>query len=332
MKIAAIAFTDKGMTLGMRLKEQFGADFMLTRCTEGGLAAWVGEWFMSAQALIFIGAAGIAVRAIAPWVQSKISDPAVLALDEGGSYVIPLLGGHMGGANELARRVAALSGALPVITTATDVGGVWAVDEWARRHNLAIDNPQRVKWISARLLAGESIRLKSHFPVTGDLPAGIIIVDDEEYDIIITWRNSGRQQALRLIPRIVTLGVGCKKGVDCAALTQAFQATLAKAGCHMAAVCRVCSIDIKADEPALAEFCRKYSLPLHFYSAAELGSLSGDFNGSDFVRKITGVDNVCERSAVLGSGGQLLCAKTTISGVTMALAIAPYTVSFPEEI
>ena len=331
MGIAGIAFSDKGMELGATLNAYFDKDFTLTRCAQGGLGAWVEERFAASQALIFIGAAGIAVRAIAPWVGDKISDPAVLVIDEGGSFVIPLLSGHMGGANELARQVAALINALPIITTATDISGVWAVDDWARRHQLVIDNPERIKCISARLLAGESIGLKSFFPVEGDLPGGLFF-DDYRYDILITWRDDGQQQALRLIPRVITLGVGCKKGVDSDTITQAFRMTLAKAGCLPAAVCRVCSIDMKADEPALTEFCHKHSLPLHFYTTAELAGISGDFSSSDFVLKITGVDNVCERSAVLGSGGQLLSAKNTGNGVAMALAIAPYTVRFSEGI
>lgn len=331
MKIATIAFTDKGMALGQRLQEQLPDELMLNRCAEGGLAEWTKEHFAAADALLFIGAAGIAVRAIAPWVKDKTADPAVLVLDEGGSYIIPLLSGHLGGANELAQRVAALLCALPIITTATDVNGVWAVDDWARRRKLIIDNPQRIKWISAHLLAGETIRLKSLFPIEGVLPAGLI-VDDNEYDILITWRNRGRESALKLIPPVVTLGVGCKKGVGAAALNQAFQMTLAKAGCHAAAVCRVCSIDIKTDEPGLLEFCRDQALPLQTFSAAQLGALAGSFSGSDFVQKITGVDNVCERAAVAGSGGSLLSTKNAGNGVAMALAIEPYSVSFKENI
>lgn len=332
MKIAAIAFTAKGMALGERLQQQLAEDELsLIRCPEGGLAAWVECNFGKVKALLFIGAAGIAVRAIAAHVRGKASDPAVLVLDENGAYVIPLLSGHLGGANELARYIAQTLSALPVITTATDVNGVWAVDDWARKQGLFIDNPQSIKWISARLLAGEAIPAKSLFPLADDLPAGLII-DENEYDILFTWRNRGRKQALRLIPPVVTLGVGCKKGVSAATLAEAYQMTLAKAGCHEAAVCQVCSIDMKAQETGLLEFCAGRGLPLVCFNAAQLAALPGSYTGSEFVQKITGVDNVCERASIAGSNGVLLSSKNAGNGVAMALAIKPYTVSFKEDI
>lgn len=330
MKIAAIAFSDQGMVIGERLQQSLTADeteLTLTRACPGRLAAWTAEQFQPGHALLFIGATGIAVRAIASLVKSKSADPAVIVMDDAGQYAISLLSGHLGGANELALRLARAIAAIPVITTATDIHGVFAIDNWARRQKLTIVNPERIKWVSARLLTGETVRLKSFFPVLGALPPGLIL-DENEYDALITYRNRGRQQALRLVPPVITLGVGCKKGVDAAMLEEALARTLAKASCHPQAICRVCSIDLKATEPGLLEFCRNRSLPLQTFAARELAAVKGNFSGSDFVRQVAGVDNVCERSAVLGSGGELLSAKNAGNGVAMALAIAPYEVDF----
>jgi cobalt-precorrin 5A hydrolase len=226
--------------------------------------------------------------------------------------------------------VAGMLHAIPVITTATDCNSVFAIDTWASENNIKIMNPEQIKWVSARLLAGECINVKSFFPVAGALPDGFNITDDE-YDVILTVRNRGRKDALRLVPQILTLGVGCQRGTTTAELNEAFELVLKKASCLKEAVCMACSIDLKSDEDGLLQFCREHRLPFKTFSAEQLKNVKGHFSSSDFVRNITGVDNVCERSAVLGSGGELYVKKHAGSGITMALAIAPYTVRFMEE-
>ena len=330
MRIAAIAFTDCGMALGKKLQEKVEG-LTLSRCEKGGLAQWTEQAFGENDALVFIGAAGIAVRAIAPHVRTKVHDPAVVVMDELGTFAIPILSGHLGGANELAAALAGYVDALPVITTATDVHGMFAVDSWARSQGLTVANPQRIKWISARLLAGETIRLKSLYPIAGDLPAHVEMAE-EDYDVLVSHRSRGRAEALRLVPRIVTVGIGCRRGTDEAAIEEAVMASLSKNGCHAAAVEAVATIDLKADEPGLLAFCRKYDLPLYTYSADELASVPGTFTGSAFVKKTTGVDNVCERAAVCFSGGRLLTKKEAGNGVTVALAIREPELRFGESI
>lgn len=331
MKFAAIAFTDRGMELGECIKSRLEDDVELTRCGDGMLSDWTKEHFKMAEALVFIGAAGIATRAIAPFVESKITDPAVIVVDELGGFVIPMLSGHIGGGNDIAVRLAKCLGAIPVVTTATDINDIFAVDVWAKRQGLIIANPERIKWISARLLAGETIRLKSLFPIEGRPPEGVVL-DDRTYDVLVTYRSRGRADALRLVTPVVTLGIGSKKGVDVDDIETAFQMTLSKAGCHEKAVRAVCSIDRKAGEAGILEFCRRRELPFKTYSAEELQRTNGTFSSSAFVRSVTQVDNVCERSAVLGSdGGRLLSTKNAIKGITMALAIQNPLLSFSEE-
>lgn len=328
MRIAAIAFTDCGMALGKRLQEKVEG-LTLDRCESGGLAKWTERAFGGNDALVFIGAAGIAVRAIAPHVRAKTSDPAVVVMDELGTFAVPVLSGHLGGANELAAALGRCVGALPVITTATDVHGMFAVDSWARSQGLTVANPQRIKWISARLLAGETIRIKSLYPIAGELPARVELAE-EEYDVLVSHRSRGRAEALRLVPRIVTVGVGCRRGTEAAAIEEAVAASLSKNGCHAAAVEAVATIDMKADEPGLLAFCRSRGLPLHTYSAEELAAVPGSFTGSSFVKKTTGVDNVCERAAVRYSAGRLLTRKEAGNGVTVALAIREPELKFGE--
>lgn len=332
MKIGILAFSEKGFLLGVRLMQYFKSNLDevdVSRCTNGNLESWTAEHFASDDALVFIGAAGIAVRAIAPHVESKLTDPAVVVVDELGTYSVSLLSGHLGGANELATQIARFLGAIPVITTATDRNGVFSVDTWAKQQGLVIANPEQIKWVSSRLLAGESVYLNSKFPVEGTPPEGVTLTEYSG-DILVTWRTRGKAEALKLVPPVVTLGVGCKKDTTVENIESAFELMLRKASCHPAAVKRVCSIDLKANEPGLLEFCHRHSLPFRTFSTSALANVPGNFSGSAFVKDVTGVDNVCERSAVLGSGehGQLLTKKDAEYGITMALAIEPYVVRF----
>ncbi|MDR2530300.1 MAG: cobalamin biosynthesis protein CbiG, partial [Oscillospiraceae bacterium] len=196
MKIAAIAFSERGAELGATL------ELPTTRCPDGGLADWTALHFNACDALVFIGSCGIAVRAIAPHVHCKASDPAVVVVDELGTFAIALLSGHLGGANALTATLATKLNAMPVVTTATDIAGVAAVDVWAQRNGFAIANLERVKRVSARLLN------------TGGA------------DAYISFHASDAQtDGLRLIPRIVTLGIGCRRGVTLSAIESAVAQT-----------------------------------------------------------------------------------------------------------
>ena len=335
MKIGILAFSETGFFLGKRLAEYFtriAVETDVRRCKDGGLTAWTQTHFVSDEALIFIGSTGIAVRAIAPYVKSKTKDPAVVVVDELGAYSISLLSGHFGGANELATEIAGVLDAIPVVTTATDLHSVFAVDTWAKKQGLTIINSERIKWVSSRLLAGETLTLNSEFPVAGEPPTGIELSEDKG-DILVTYRTSGGAEELRLVPPIVTLGIGCKKDTDVETIEDTFSLVLEKGGCHPAAIKQVCSIDLKANEPGILEFCRRRALPYRTFSAAALAAVQGKFTDSAFVKRVTGVDNVCERSAVLGSGkdGRLITQKHAGHGVTMALSIGPYVLRFCEE-
>jgi cobalt-precorrin 5A hydrolase len=320
MTISMLAFTEAGFALGERLAEHL-PDAAITRCPNGGLAPWTAAHFGTDTALVYIGSAGIAVRAIAPHALSKATDPAVVVIDEHGRFAIPILSGHIGQANRLARRIAAALGATPVITTATDGRGLFAVDEWATRQGLRIANPDRIQACSAALLAARPLHLATEFPIAGPLPEGVILGGDT-WDAIVTCRAlEADEPALHLVPPVLSAGIGCRRSIGAAAVEDAFTAALSAAGCDRLAVAEVCTIDLKADEPGLREFCRLHQLPLRAFSAAELAAAAGQFHSSDFVSATVGVDNVCERAAVLGQGGYLVASKLAHNGVTVALAL-----------
>jgi cobalt-precorrin 5A hydrolase len=327
---SVIAFSEKGYALGKRIVSYLDTA-VLTRCEHGGLRDWTSGRFQS-DALIFIGSCGIAVRAIAPFLSSKYSDPAVVVIDERANFVIPLLSGHIGGANDLAVRLARFLGATSVVTTATDVNGVFAIDAWAAKHGVKIVNPERVKSISARLLTGDTIEINSEYLITGRLPEGVKLCRAGGDAIISHLIQDAGGAVLQLAPPVITLGIGCKKGSSAENIEAAYKLALANSNCHPLAVARVCSVKLKAEEPGVIDFCRKYKLPFETYSSDELMSVPGEYTASSFVKEVTGADNICERSAVLGSGrgGRLLLSKTSRNGVSVALALSKYSLCFSE--
>ena len=313
-KIALTAFTGRGRTLAETLAAALGGE---VRGGEQPLAEWTAEGFREAAALIFVGALGIAVRSIAPHVKSKAEDPAVLCVDEGGHWVIPVLSGHLGGANALARQVAALTGGEAVITTATDLNGCFAVDLWAKKQGLAVLEPERIKKVSARLLKNEAISVECPWPIAGSAPERVRLGSGG--DVRISYRLN-HTEALQLAPRVLTLGVGCRQGVEEKELESAFQRFCAERGIVPQAIERAASIDRKQGEAGLLAFCAAHGWPLSFYSAEELRAVPGNFTASVFVENTVGVENVCERAAARASGGELIEWKFAGDGVTFALA------------
>ena len=299
------------------------------------LDSWTADAFARADALVYVGASGIAVRAIAPYVCDKLHDPAVVSVDEAGRFAVPLLSGHVGGANELARAVADATGGQAAVSTATDVNDRFAVDEWAARQGFLIAEREVAKAISARLLEGGTVGFATGFEWEGDLPQGIV---EESFEIIgardlgfVVSADDGNEpfeRTLHLVPRCVTVGVGCRKGTDSDVLRRAVDDALAVAGVSRHAVAALASIDVKRDEPAIRELAEQRGWDLRFYSAEELAAVSGDFESSEFVRSTVGVDNVCERSACAQGAMLVLGKQSSGVGVTVALAMDDVRVRF----
>lgn len=332
MKLELIAFTQRGNSLAQHLAESLSDHGHQAACTRDGLKAeeWAARAFSRSDGLIFVGATGIAVRSIAPHLRHKSTDPAVVVVDEGGQFVIPILSGHLGGANDLAREMAALTGAVPIITTATDVNGVFAVDQWARRQGLLVCNPERILSVSSRLLARETVGVFSAWPIAGELPAGLCMVSQEEAQVVLDlYRPEG--DALWLCPKGIRVGMGCRRGTPETALRALLEEVLTQEGIPQKAVSALCTIDLKKDEGGLQELAQELDVPLTTYSAQELAQAPGDFTPSLFVEQITGVDNVCERAA-LACGGTLLRRKTAKGGATVALALEELHLTWKEHL
>lgn len=349
MRIKIVSFTDKGGKLNLRLNYRLTeffcqavsgyAPFQTAKAhslkpLEGSLIDWVENAFSGtdrADAIIFIGAAGIAVRSIAPFLKAKDKDPAVLVIDDTGRFVIPILSGHIGGANRLARQVAGILKAQAVITTATDANSVFAADSWAVEHGCCVPRTDEIKWIASALLRGEETGFRCDFPVKGALPEGVaagaekpcgitVSLDDERLDFSHT---------LHIVPKIVCLGVGCRKDASPELVRNFILETLAANRISASSVSLIASVDLKRGEPALVMLGEYFKVPFLVFSAAELNAVPGDFPSSSFVQSVTGTDNVCQRAALLASGnGKILLPKLTGPGSTLSVAIKEWRAEF----
>ena len=333
MTLWILSYTRRGRALGARAAAVLQAEghfcrtFALPKFCEAAdepltLSApdWAREAFCQAEGLIFCCAAGIAVRAISPHVKDKRTDPAVLVLDEGGQFVIPLLSGHLGGANELAVDLAKKLGATAVLTTATDVNGLFAVDLFAKANDLFIEDMALAKAVSAALLQGEKVGFLSDLPVEGDLPSELTRGPADLGIHVSARAESPFPRTLRLTPRRYAAGLGCRRGKDAGELSSFFARQLTAAGVSPHELLALGSIDIKKDEPGLVALAKEYGLPFVTYSAEALQRAEGEFTPSAFVKGVTGVDSVAERAAVLAAGGKLAVRKIAENGMTFALA------------
>ena len=311
------------------LREEWKKEGLKER-EEEFLSQWTGKMFAEKRAMIFVSATGIAVRAIAPWIRDKMTDPPVVTVDEGAQFVIPLLSGHVGGANELARHIADWLEAVPVITTATDVNGKFAVDLFASAYHMTIIDRKEAKNISAAVLEGKQIGVFSDLPIK-KLPDGFVMDRWCEENICITVKDPSfpekKASYLRLVPRAVVLGVGCRRGTDPEFMKEKVFALLKEHGIDPAAVKAIASVDVKQDEPAVLGLkqvfdgeCLHQPCEQRFYTPDQLNQVPGDFKESAFVKKQIGVGNVCERSAC-AAGGKLLVEKQAGDGITLAAAL-----------
>lgn len=337
--LAVYALTPQGARLARALCAELGAALYLPRKLAGpgeqafdSLPALVASTFRAHSGHVFVAAAGIVVRAIAPHLKGKASDPGVVVMDQAGRHAVSLLSGHLGGANDLARRAAALSGGEAVITTATDTAGLPSLDMLARDSGLAVENLDAVKDVNAGLLAGEAVQVfdpETRLAVPArhcDLFEWVAAphhLDPARPCVAVTWRETPLPlRCLRLRPRVVVAGVGCRKGTSAAAILDALRGACAAKSVSPVSVAALASIEAKRGEAGLLQAASEIGAELVFFSARQLGRVAVE-NPSARVLKHMGVESVCEAAALLASGSErLLSPKMKTSAVTVALALA----------
>ena len=344
MRLSIISFTENGKQLSesiVKLLERELEIRLYTKCEAGikddlysdilfvktSVGDWAKERIQEQNALLFIGACGIAVRAVAPHLTDKLHDAPVLVMDEKGKYVIPILSGHMGGANDLANHIAKKTGAVPVITTATDLNKKFAVDLFAKRNSLYIANKDGIVKVSSKVLAGKEITIciETGHEITCE-ETGVRIVPyppDRFVDVVVTSKDDVFDTSLLLKPREYVIGIGCKKGKKADEIDDFILKAIKKKGISIMQIFALSSISQKQNEQGIIEWCRTEGIPFFTYTAEELQEVNGTFTKSVFVKNQVGVDNVCERAAVkaCGEGGKLICPKVAENGMTIAIAM-----------
>ena len=329
-KIAVIQISEAGKDIAQILQRELGAK-IITR-TE------VGKQWQKYDAFVFIGAMGICVRTIAPYIKDKHEDPAVVCVDSLGQNAISVLSGHIGGANDLAREVAAAIGAREVITTQSDNAGLWALDTFAERFNWAIASDDDMNACIYAFVNREPTALLMEICDEGTkylektLPEHVTVVKSlEDVDptkfklvILVTPYNLCAPYGvleLHFVPMIAALGFGLAHHPDdYEDIYDEIDEAMSQIGvlpCYK----RYCTIDVKQDEEFCAMLVDDLGEELVFYTAEELAKVEVP-NPSETVQKHVGTPSVCEAAAILGSNhGKLIVPKVKGKNWTAALAI-----------
>ena len=345
MQVHILYFTHTGSVLAAKLARELARVANVTYASgKGCCKEWTAEHFRKGNVLVYIGACGIAVRAVAPHIGSKETDPAVIVIDEKGENVIPILAGHLGGANEWARKIAELTKGKAVLTTATDVNGIFAVDLFAKKNQLLIGDLKKAARFTASLLEegkasvvtprkyADVIQFEDGIPAelkAYDLPDEQLAGQHGENVALITpdvEPSTDPDAPLRLIPRCVILGMGCRKGKSYEELRDFAEETLRELCLGREAVCAIASIDVKKEEPGLVSLAADLGVPLQTFSAEELEKTELEnwtFMESDRVREYVGTGNVCERAAAAAGARKILRGKTAKDGMTICVGMKP---------
>ncbi len=325
MKTAVLTLTRGGRELARRLSTALKAKVINL---EGrNIKTVVRELWPHYEGFVFIMAAGIVVRIIAPLLRNKKTDPGIVVMDEAGRYAISLLAGHLGGANELARAAAEAVDGQAVITTASDTLGLTPLDLWARFQRLRLIKGSFIT-LSAQLV--NNGRLKVHLDnIGGELPPDFEVEDDPALaDLIISNRRQPDHTAV-LCPKNIILGIGCNRGVKTQDIESAVAEICRELNLLRPAIDGLASIDLKADEEGLLDFARQNELPISFYPAARLNTVKG-IQRSETVHRYTGAYGVAEPAAILeADADRLLYRKKKWQDVTIAIAERP-TIITPE--
>lgn len=338
-RTALYAFSAAGLDLALRLAGPLQAVAHAPRRLAAGaalpfddLAGLMAEAFTRYERHVFIGATGIAVRAIAPHLRGKTLDPAVAVLDLAARFAISLVSGHAGGANELARELAQLTGAQAVITTGTDVSGLPGVDELAAAKGMAVENAGAVKAVAAALLEGWPVQVfDPEGRLLGGEDAGGLLVPTRPQDwdadapgVWCHWLVGGEHpQTFRAYPRCLCLGLGSRKGTAQRTIVAHVERVFAQHSLAPQSVRAVGTASIKRDDPGICAAAAALDSEVVFFEAEALAEVEAA-GQSETVRRRVGTGSVCEAAALLLSGAKgPLVAKTKGEGVTCAVALAP---------
>jgi cobalt-precorrin 5A hydrolase len=343
VKTAIITLTKGSVELGLWLHERLAGSGLFVPEKHGDLAcgkgepfsdlkSFVGRAFSDYDGLIFIMATGIVVRTIAPFIKGKDTDPAVVVMDEGGRFAISLLSGHLGGANDLAKDVAELMGATPVITTATDVCGKPCAEDIAKDLDCEIENVGGIKLVNAAFLHDEPVAMNLTANRDRVLGNGNLVFYDTFEELIKAGYDARICVTNKLIPRIeesclvfrpknLVVGIGCNRNTSAEEIEDVVSKVLKDASLSNKSIRNLATIDVKSDEAGLLGFASRFGLTVDFYTKEELEMAKLETPPSLHVIEAVGVGGVCEPAAMLSARASKLLVKKVKSGnVTVAVA------------
>ena len=334
MKVAIVSVSDKGKKLAVIIKEKMDNDSTIIRADvfHKNVKKYLKIAFYEYDAIIAVMASGILIRSIAPYIESKTSDPAVLNIDDNGNFVISTLSGHLGGANSLTNKIAALIGATPVITTSSDINNRLGIDVLARDLYLSIDRPKEILFFNKAIIEGHEITLTSkskkeyliEYLKNNTLEIDVCFNYSEDLDedeIRVSLDN----HELTLKERKMVVGIGCRRGKECEKIYEGLKKSFSDLNIDKSRVNQFASAEIKKDEKGILELSEKLNVPVNFVELEKLKLFdSNDVQKSEFVKSKFGIYGVCEPSALIMAGfdSKLIYKKTSFDGVTIAIAIS----------
>lgn len=334
MKIAIISVSNKGLELALTLKEKLDEDSTVIKCDlfHKNVKKYIKIAFFEYDAIIAIMASGILIRSVAPYIESKVSDPAVLNIDDNGNFVISTLSGHLGGANALADKIADLIDATPVITTSTDVNRKLGIDVLAKDLYLSIDDTKEILYFNKAILENEKIT----FTLNPEKDYGYLkdYLSKNTLEIYVSFNYSSNvntdeihveldKHKIVLKEKKLVAGLGCKRGKKCSDIYNGLKKSINDLNIDISRINMLSSAEIKQDEKGMLDLSKKLSIPINFVELDKLKLFeSPDIQKSEFVKSKFGIHGVCEPSALITAGfdSKLIYKKTSYNGVTIAIA------------
>ncbi|WP_243143392.1 cobalt-precorrin 5A hydrolase [Clostridium estertheticum] len=326
MKYAVVTFTQKGDQIAEILATSLNIDLYSKKKHSNFDFAKVSKKVMeNYRGIIFISSTGIAVRSIAPYIKSKDLDPAVLVIDNSCNYVISLLSGHLGGANEFALKVSKLLDAKPIITTATDNLGIYAPDMIAKDNGFVIEDLKKAKDIAALLIEGKKIgfldekgiiQTPSGYSSSLENISGLMYISSK--DIINAKLKEYNVPTLKLIRKNIVLGIGCRKNFSIDKMNHTVIRVLKQYNIDIRAIKSIATVNVKKDELAIKALADYFKCQLKIFTTEDIKKVQHKFSGSDFVEKTIGVRAVCEPCVEL-SGAKIMTIKMKLDGMTLCI-------------
>ncbi len=267
--------------------------------------------FNEYDAHIFVMATGIVVRKIAHMLKNKDIDPGVIVIDENINFAISLVSGHLGGANELTKKLSEKLGITPIITTSTDITGKIAVDTLAQKLNGQLKSLETAKEVTSYIVDGKKVSIL--------LPKNI--VKRGSVDGVILVSNRAEIKITQIYPKNIVLGVGCKRGTTKEIILGSIHEILKMNNISVKSLKHIATVDVKKDEIGLLEVAKILNLELIIVDREKIKTVDFKFVGSDFVRKTIGVGSVSEPCALLSSNqdGEFIVQKYIKNGVTISI-------------